>query len=200
MPAASLRALLEHSIDYAGLFPPATLALEPALQNQAAFVRTADAWMLGAFILPVAQFESADGSISRFDREHPLRVSALGKKADEAATFKQSLIGAKDSIRTFREKHGAAAAITQLEMPLPDDTDAELLKAARAILGELHLNIFWEAPADEAARQHPRTPCGITSVRRRSSRSTPASCRPWSPRSAPVRSPFSATVRATPST
>jgi len=152
MPAASLRALLEHSIDYAGLFPPATLALEPALQNQAAYVRTADAWMLGAFILPVGQFESADGSISRFDREHPLRVSALGKKADDTATFKQSLIGAKDSIRTFREKHGAAAAITQLEMSLPDDTDAELLKAARAILGELHLNIFWEAPADEAER------------------------------------------------
>jgi hypothetical protein len=30
MPAASLRALLENAIDYAGLFPPAELALEPA--------------------------------------------------------------------------------------------------------------------------------------------------------------------------
>ena len=150
MHVASLRALLEHSIDYAGLFPPTTLALEPALQNQAGYVRTADAWMLGAFILPVAQFESAEGSISRFDREHPLRVSALGKKANDAATFSRSLIATRDSIRTFREKHGAAAAITQLEMPLPDEVDGDLLRAARATLAELHLNVFWEAPADEA--------------------------------------------------
>ena len=150
MPSASLRALLEHSIDYAGLFPPTTLALEPALQNQAGYVRTGDAWMLGAFILPVSQF--ADASISQFDREHPLRVSALGTKADSTATFKQSLIAARDSIRAFREKYGASAAITQLEMPLPDEADAELLKTARAILDELHLNAFWEAPADAVER------------------------------------------------
>ena len=151
MPSASLRALLEHSIDYAGLFPPTTLALEPALQNQAAYVRTADAWMLGAFILPVAQFADGAGNVSRFDREHPLRVSALGKKAD-AATFKQSLTAARDSIRAFREKHRVAAAVTQLEMPLPDGADGDLLQAARATLDELHLNVFWEAPADEAER------------------------------------------------
>ena len=152
MPSASLRALLEHSIDYAGLFPPTTLALEPALQNQAAYVRTADAWMLGAFILPIVQFEAAAGCIAQFDREHPLRVSALRKKADDAATFKQSLIAARDSVRAFREKHGVAAAIMQLEMPLPDEVDAELLKAGRAILDELHLNVFWEASADDSER------------------------------------------------
>jgi len=152
MPAASLRALLEHSIDYAGLFPPTTLALEPALQNQAGYVRTKDVWMLGAFILPIAQFEAAAGSVSQFDREHPLRVSALGKKTEDASSFRESLAVARDSIRAFREKHGVAAAITQLEMPLPDEADADVLKAARAILDELHLNAFWEASADEAER------------------------------------------------
>src|SRR3984893_9602594 len=140
MPAASLRALLEHSIDYAGLFRPTTLALEAALQNQAGYVRTPDAWMLGAFILPVAQFADAARSISQFDREHPLRVSALGKKAEDAAAFHDSLFTARDSIRAFREKHGSAAAITQLEMPLPDEADGDLLHAARATLDELHLN------------------------------------------------------------
>jgi RHS repeat-associated protein len=43
---ASLRALLDRSIDYAGMFPPCSLALEPALENQARYVRSADAWML----------------------------------------------------------------------------------------------------------------------------------------------------------
>ena len=38
--AASLRALLAHTIDYAGMFPPCQLALEPALKNQAEYLRT----------------------------------------------------------------------------------------------------------------------------------------------------------------
>jgi len=41
--AASLRALLAHSIDYAGMFPPCQLELEPALKNQADYLRAPDA-------------------------------------------------------------------------------------------------------------------------------------------------------------
>ena len=51
MPVAALRALLENAIDYAGLFPPADLALEQALKNQAAYVRSPDRWMLGVIHL-----------------------------------------------------------------------------------------------------------------------------------------------------
>ena len=85
--AAPLHALLERSIDYAGLFPPASLALEPALRNHAGYVLTSDSWMLGAFILPVAQFDAASESMAQFNREHPLRISALGGKTDSAAAF-----------------------------------------------------------------------------------------------------------------
>ena len=80
MPSASLRALLEHAIDYAGLFPPTDLALEPALQNQAGYVRSPDRWMLGAFVLPIGQFAAARAQVAQFDREHPLQISALGPK------------------------------------------------------------------------------------------------------------------------
>ena len=70
MPAASLRALLGHSIDYAGMFPPCSLELEPALGKQAQYVRLHDRWMLGAFVLPVEGFEAAKEFLSLFD---PLR-------------------------------------------------------------------------------------------------------------------------------
>ena len=59
MAAASLRALLTRSIDYAGMFPPCSLELEPALKNQAEYVRSADSWMLSAFVLPIAKFGAA---------------------------------------------------------------------------------------------------------------------------------------------
>ena len=67
MPAASLRALLENAIDYAGLFPPAGLALDPALQNQAGYVRSPDRWMLGAFVLPIGKFAAARNHLAEFE-------------------------------------------------------------------------------------------------------------------------------------
>jgi hypothetical protein len=149
MPAASLRALLAHAIDYAGLFPPATLALEPALRNYAEYVRAPEAWMLGAFILPVAQFDATARRLSQFDREDPLRVSALGPKTDIAEAFLGSLAEAMGSITSFHSDGGAAVSIEQFEMPLPAQSNAETMQAVRTIV-DRDLRTFWEAPADQA--------------------------------------------------
>jgi hypothetical protein len=59
MPAASLRALLEQSIDYAGMFPPCSLELGPALTHQTRYVHLPDSWLLNAFVLPVGKFDAA---------------------------------------------------------------------------------------------------------------------------------------------
>ena len=150
MPVAPLRALLERSIDYAGLFPPASLALEPALRNHASYVRISDSWMLGAFILPVGQFDAASESLSHFSREHPLRVSALGSKTDSTAAFLECLTSTREAISSFLARHGTTVSINQLEMPLPADFGAEPLKEAHSIIDDLKLNAFWEAPTDAA--------------------------------------------------
>jgi hypothetical protein len=151
MPAASLRALLENAIDYAGLFPPAELALEPALRNQAGYVHSRDRWMLGAFILPIAKFAAARDHLSEFDREHPLKISALGPKTAKAADFRPKLEKAAEAIKQFLAEHKSVAAIEQFEMPLPPGPVADSLGVARATLGDLALNVFWEAPAEKAA-------------------------------------------------
>src|SRR6266498_5966104 len=98
MPTASLRALLNQSIDYAGMFPPCGLALEPALQNHAEYVRSPEAWMLGAFVLPIEQFDAARQFLSEFDPLHPLRVAALGPKTANADAFLDALEGADAAI------------------------------------------------------------------------------------------------------
>ena len=148
MAAASLRALLERFVDYAGLFPPATLALEPALKNQAQYVRTADSWMLGSFVLPVAQFGAAGALLGEFDEAHPLEVSALGSKTNDTESFVAAVDAAAAAIRAFGQEHGAVATVTQLEMPLPPDIDVHALAAARDSLEALPA--FWEAPASAA--------------------------------------------------
>jgi len=148
MPSASLRTLLAQSIDYAGMFPPCSLALEPALQNQANYVRSPEAWMLNAFVLPVDQFDAAKQLLSQFDPAHPLRVAALGPKTANADAFLDALEEVDTAIRSFSRYHVDLISVGHLEMFLPHDVDPALLKEARSIVGDLP--VFWEAPPERA--------------------------------------------------
>jgi hypothetical protein len=143
MAAASLHALLAHSIDYAGMFPPCSLELEPALRNQAQYVHSGEAWMLNSFVLPVEKFEAAAPNLSLFDKKRPLRVSALATKNAE-------LSKTAEAIREFVRNHRDVASVVQLEMPLPLGVDLAWWRDARAALGDLKLQVFVEAPPDAA--------------------------------------------------
>ena len=150
MSAASLCALLERSIDYAGMFPPCSLELEPALANQASYVRLPESWMLNAFVLPVAKFDAAKQFLSHFDPTHPLCISALGPRTENATAFRNALGETDAAIRSLSAHNVDLVSITQLEMFLPDDVDSSGLKEARSIVGSLPA--FWEAPAERAQR------------------------------------------------
>ncbi len=60
------RVLLRDLIDYAGLFPPASLGMAAAVANYDAYLRSEHSWMLGRFIVPVgrlSEFEKAVGGL-----------------------------------------------------------------------------------------------------------------------------------------
>jgi hypothetical protein len=147
MPADSLQALLTRSIDYAGMFPPCSLALEPALQNHANYVRAPEAWMLNTFVLPVERFDAVKELLSPFDPLHPLRVAALGQKTADAEAFLEALEKADTAIRSL-SSNVDLISITHLEMFLPHDVGLVLLEQARSFLGDLP--VFWETPPDTA--------------------------------------------------
>lgn len=147
----TLRALLGGAIDYAGLFPPAELTLEPALKNYADYLRTDDAWMLGAFVLPTGKFEAAEALLGQFDEDYPLRIAALGPKTENAEAFMEALRKMADAIREFNARHKGVARVEQIEMALPAQPGVHLAEA-NSILGDLDLPTSWEAPADEAER------------------------------------------------
>ena len=147
MANASLETLLAKSIDYAGMFPPCSLALEPAFQNHAQYVRSPEAWMLNAFVLSIEQFDAAKQLLSLFDPAHPLRVAALGPKTANADAFLEALEDTDVAIRSL-SSNVDLVSISQLEMFLPQDVDVGLLKEARSIVG--NLPVFWEAPPERA--------------------------------------------------
>jgi len=143
----SLRILLARSIDYAGMFPPCSLALEPALQNQAKYVRSPDAWMLNTFVLPIEQFDTAKQFLSEFDLSHPWRVAALGPKPANAEPFLDAVEDADAAIGRL-SSNVDLVAISHLEMFLPHDVDSDVLQEAKSIIGDLP--VFWEAPPERA--------------------------------------------------
>ena len=52
MIAGSLRALLTHLIDYAGLYPPAGLPLLAVVENYKRYLASPDSWILNRLVLP----------------------------------------------------------------------------------------------------------------------------------------------------
>jgi hypothetical protein len=134
---SSVRDLLVHSIDYAGLFPPAGLDMQKSVQNYAAYRRSPDRWALGRFVLPVARLEEFEARAAPLLQEgEPWPLSVLGGK-DLAADLRV--------IAAFRERHLRTARIASLEIQA--STEAEIRTAGAAIARRIET--FFEIPIDQ---------------------------------------------------
>jgi len=82
----SLRALLAGLVDYAGLFPPASLEMPAALRNYAAYRTGPHAWALGRFVVPAARFDEVDAAFPCSVIGRPARmVDSCELKVDRAS-------------------------------------------------------------------------------------------------------------------
>jgi len=94
------RILLEGIVDYAGLFPPAGLAMQKAVRNFAHYRASGAGWMLGRFVCPasrLAEFSAAaDPLLPRDAGAIPWRLSVTGS-GDVTADL--------EAIRAFNERH-----------------------------------------------------------------------------------------------
>ena len=70
VPGAA-RELLGGIIDYAGLFPPAGLPMEPAIRNYAAYRRSDEAWALGRLVVPAARLGELADALSTLEDMNP---------------------------------------------------------------------------------------------------------------------------------
>lgn len=83
----ALRLLVEHAVDYAGLFPPAALDMRAAAASYARSLAGADRWLLGRFVVPAARLGELESAVD--DAVHasravaePWRVSVLAGAGD----------------------------------------------------------------------------------------------------------------------
>lgn len=75
----SLHALLHTIVDYAGLFPPAGLSMQKAVENYAAYRHDPHSWMLGRFVVPVSRLDEFAAAFRAgvTTDDHHWRLSAL---------------------------------------------------------------------------------------------------------------------------
>jgi hypothetical protein len=79
--------LLRHAIDYAGLFPPASLGLDEAVAAYRAYRGSPDAWALGRFVVAAPRLESLLEALDRVpaaDPPDPVPLALVAAPEDEA--------------------------------------------------------------------------------------------------------------------
>lgn len=132
-------------IDYAGLFPPASLPLESAIRNYAEYQASEDSWMLGRFIIPASRLRELDPYGSLFTPDRPLPLAVIGSKSQEKWECLEKLSADLGTILSFCEKHGESVKIDVLEFPMPPILpDKGLLKILGVKTSKRGLNTYCE--------------------------------------------------------
>lgn len=134
-------ALLEGIIDYAGLFPPAGLAMEPAVEEFARQRAGDDAWMLAAFVVPAARLGEFAAAATRWRRDEvgtwPLSVLLGG---DPTADLEQ--------LARFAAEYPALAHAVALEWrPAAPAQIADVVERAPAGV-QVFCELPWDAPLE----------------------------------------------------
>jgi hypothetical protein len=108
---SAIRTLLQGSIDYAGLFPPAELDMCTALENYARYSSEPSSWALGRFILPLSRLDELEIYLPRFSG-HP-----VGSPWRFAVLMGTNIEADVQAIETFNRRHiNAGATIDSVEV------------------------------------------------------------------------------------
>jgi hypothetical protein len=139
----SVVALLRDLIDYAGLFPPASLAMPVAVANYEKYLQSEFSWMLGRFIVPAArlgEFREAVGSV---------RSSGLGKGRswDLSALLGADVRADFDRVSEFNSQkpsHRSAIEVKIESVEVKATSGAEVERISKIICPDL--KTYFEIP------------------------------------------------------
>jgi hypothetical protein len=130
----STSVLLGDLIDYAGLFPPASLSMASSVANYDAYTRSRWNWILGRFVVPVARLSEVEEALATLPPPAPdqgsakWRLSALlgaDQVADVAcirefnARMAASRFSRRAAVESVEVRVAGSAEITQLSRTIP---------------------------------------------------------------------------------
>lgn len=115
------KSLLDGIIDYAGLFPPAKLAMNEAFARFVAHRSSDDGWMLARFVCPAARLEELEPLIENAEPpQPPITVSVLGSGGEDLESFLESVNQDERVLAGFSDRLGDKVVVDAFEVRLPE--------------------------------------------------------------------------------
>ncbi len=155
-PIVSLKNFCSKMIDYAGLFPPASLQLPQAFHNFVFYSQGEFKWMLGKFIIPAKRLGELGNILDDMKIEGIIPISVLGSSGESITDFNNYFASDLNSVREFISKYGNSVSVDAFEVRLPSelfklDENDEMLDLMIGISAELErvlgksIPVFFEA-------------------------------------------------------
>ncbi|SVC67426.1 uncharacterized protein METZ01_LOCUS320280, partial [marine metagenome] len=143
----SLRAFMKGLIDYAGLFPPAKLPLDEAIDDYVMHLKGENSWMLGRFIIPLSKLNQLDRFVPLFDEIGALELAVLGNWGNSDDEYLSNISNDMAQISDYRNKHSGKVRIGVYECKLPSNSPSkETMKKATDLLNQNKLSHYHEFP------------------------------------------------------
>jgi hypothetical protein len=135
--------LLSKSIDYAGLFPPASLPMSEVIQTFKRYLNGRESWIISSIVLPIDRLMEVAGS---FD-DTPCRLTAIPRRTEDSHLWLGRLGEDCNHLRSFLAAH-PQVAVQALEIPLPKPEDAsEIAKRVEELVPLVNeQRVFLELP------------------------------------------------------
>ncbi len=148
----SLRILLDGVIDYAGLFPPAKLSMEPAVEEFLAYRDGPNAWLVSRFACNASHLVELAEELEKHPLSEPAPVTVIGTSSKDRHHWDTALALDIQNIAKFREMTRLSAIVEAYEIRLPDNHHTETcLHALKAVkVEETFVEIPWADAMEEA--------------------------------------------------
>lgn len=120
-PIISLKNFCSKIIDYAGLFPPASLELPQAFHNFVFYQQGEYKWMLGKFIIPAKKLSSLGELLNSMSVESNIPLSVLGSGGSNISEFREHFEEDLKLTGNFFSSFGSRVSFEALEVRLPSE-------------------------------------------------------------------------------
>ena len=132
-------------IDYAGLFPPAELPLNEAIDEYILQLKSDNSKMLSRFIIHTSRLSDLDEFVPLFSDLGPMRLSVLGGGGNSDDEYLKNINRNIADINDYREKHGEKVEINVIECKMPSNLPSkETMEKATTILNNSDLTHYHE--------------------------------------------------------
>ena len=121
----ALETLLDGAIDYAGLFPPAQLAMEPALREYLGHLNGPENLLVNRFVCPAARLNELGDVLHDLAPDEQFGICVIGSGIS-------TLANDIELMRAFSQRFGEAFEIEGYEVRANDDV-AGILRAIQKL-------------------------------------------------------------------